>query len=206
MVPDAYSIRSVDECMDNMASSVIFTSIDLSSAFNVPLSSLLRPFPHLNAGCTNGWAVLPFGMRTSPAVFARFLDNILEGVNAPHNAYVDDILVHSTNMTDHERHVRALLQRLREHHLHFNADKMKIGFLRISALGFLLAPGCVMPRENKLFKLRDHPVPRTKSELRRSFVSWVCLVLHTAVSCATSPILRDPSRAAVATVAPTTQA
>jgi hypothetical protein len=55
--------------------------------------------------------------------------------------YLDDILVYSNNSEDHERHLRTVLQRLKEHQLYGKLSKSTFFTTEIEYLGHIVSPG-----------------------------------------------------------------
>ena len=67
--------------------------------------------------------VLPFGLTNGPATFQNFInDTFLEYPDEFLIAYLDDLLVYSETMTDHRKHVRKVLQKLREAGIQADVD------------------------------------------------------------------------------------
>jgi hypothetical protein len=71
---DVHPMPTVDECIDVFQNCVIYTAIDLSSAFhNVPVHPNDR---HRTAFATLGqlyeWNVLPMGLSNAPPLFSAF--------------------------------------------------------------------------------------------------------------------------------------
>lgn len=65
---------------------------------------------------------LPFGIASTPAVFQRAMDMILQGVpNVIY--YLDDILVIGDSDTTHLQNLEEVLCRLKEHGVHLRRDK-----------------------------------------------------------------------------------
>jgi len=57
------------------------------------------------------WRVMPFGLSNAPAVFQRFINDVLEGLlDVCTIGYIDDILVYSNSLEEHKDHVQEVLQ------------------------------------------------------------------------------------------------
>ena len=53
------------------------------------------------------WEVLPFGLTGGLASWQRFINDVLwEYLNKFCTAYLDDILIYSSNLREHKKHVR----------------------------------------------------------------------------------------------------
>lgn len=91
-----------------------FTTLDINSAFwSIPLTIQGRSKTVLVTQEGHyQWTCLPFGLKTSPAIFQRILSNIIRKYKLTHCAinYIDDILIFSKSFADHMKHLNALLQ------------------------------------------------------------------------------------------------
>ena len=70
------------------------------------------------------FVVMPFGLTNAPAAFMKMMNGIFqEDLDEFVIIFIDDILVYSKIKEDHERHLRAVLQRLREQKLFAKLSK-----------------------------------------------------------------------------------
>ncbi len=109
---------------------------------------------------------MPFGLRNAPRIFQRFIDCVLRGLNFC-CAYVDDILIASTNEEEHLQHLEEVFRRLDEHGLVVNSDKCSFGRAEVSFLGHMVHGQGVRPLQAKARAVTDYPQPRTRRQLRR---------------------------------------
>ena len=59
------------------------------------------------------WCVLPFGLTNAPSTFQRVMQNIFYDILDKYVVvYLDDILIYSRTVDDHEKHLKEVLQRL----------------------------------------------------------------------------------------------
>jgi hypothetical protein len=73
------------------------------------------------------WKVMCFGLKNAPAEFARFMsDNLRQFLNEFVVVYFDDIIIFSDNLEDHWRHVKQVLQRLKEKGVSLKLKKMRV--------------------------------------------------------------------------------
>ena len=110
-VPDRYSIRTTDQCIEEIgrAGSKIFSCLDLTSGFwQLKLDPALRPYSAFTVPGMGKypWKVMPFGLMGGPASFSRLMDLIMEGADNT-ITYIDDIMVHSSSHADHLKHLRV---------------------------------------------------------------------------------------------------
>ncbi|ESK82113.1 hypothetical protein Moror_3503 [Moniliophthora roreri MCA 2997] len=70
------------------------------------------------------WNVISEGLTNAPAAFQRFVNSIFTDLlDVCVVVYLNDILIYSENMDNHEKHVKEVLQRLKKHGLYCNPKK-----------------------------------------------------------------------------------
>jgi SMC interacting uncharacterized protein involved in chromosome segregation len=58
--------------------------------------------------------VLPFGLINRPAIYQRYINNVLfKYLDDFYTAYLDDILIYSENPKEYKMHVYKVLEKLR---------------------------------------------------------------------------------------------
>ena len=86
--------------------------------------------------------VLPFGLTNGPATFQRYINHVLfDCLDDFCTAYVDDILIYSESVKDHQKHVEAVLGRLRDAGLQVDLRKSEFHVLSTKFLGFIVTAG-----------------------------------------------------------------
>ena len=59
---------------------------------------------------------MSFRLTNAPATFCNLMNDVLfDYLNAFIVVYLDDIVVYSQNLSEHEMHLKKVFQRLREH-------------------------------------------------------------------------------------------
>ena len=92
-------------------------------------------------------------------VFKDYLDRFVI-------VFIDDILVYSETEEEHELHLRAVLQRLRDHKLYAKFKKCEFWLSRVSFLGHIVDKDGIMVDPAKIEAVRDWPVPKSATEVR----------------------------------------
>ena len=69
------------------------------------------------------WIVMPFGLKNTPQIFQRKIDNIFEDLNHRCLVYIDDILIFSKTIEQHKDYVLAVTQRCIDHGIIFGKNK-----------------------------------------------------------------------------------
>ena len=99
VVADSYAMPDTQDLLDQLAESVWFSSIDLSSAFwQLPLAEESRDCTAFMTK-THGllrWKALPMGFKNSSAYFQRAIEAALGGLRFTCCVvYIDDVVIHS---------------------------------------------------------------------------------------------------------------
>ncbi|KAL2076972.1 hypothetical protein ACEWY4_027431 [Coilia grayii] len=140
--PDSYPLPRVDDCVDRLGSAVYVSKTDLGY-WQVPLadrakeiSAFVTPDHFLQYTC------MAFGLRNAPATFQRLINGVLEGV-ANCEAYLDDLILHSTTWPEHLGLLSTVFQRLSAANLSINLAKCEFGQATVVYLGKVVGGGQV---------------------------------------------------------------
>jgi hypothetical protein len=72
--------------------------------------------------CLYQWKFLPFGLKNALAEFQRVMDKILTGLDFV-RCYIDDIMVYSDTVEEHQIHLQIVFERLKAHGLCLHLGK-----------------------------------------------------------------------------------
>ena len=112
---DAYSILLIIKTLAQLKKAKVFTKIDIRRAFykfqmaaeSENLTTMAMRFE------ASKWKVLLFELTNSSASWQCFINNVLEKyLNKFCTAYLDDILIYSSNFYEHKKHVQLVLIKL----------------------------------------------------------------------------------------------
>lgn len=118
MVNDAISheclpVPTVDEALEEMYSSTVFTELDFNMGFRQIL--LTVDSRDVTTLCMQGglfqYKRLSFGTKAAPEKFQLVVRQVLTGCEGVTNI-ADDIVVHGQGHKEHDRHLLAVIQRL----------------------------------------------------------------------------------------------
>ncbi len=111
---------------------------------------------------------MPYGLSNLPSVFQNFMNEVFRDML--HRfviVYIDDILIYSPNLDEHQQHVTQVLQRLRQHHLYLKLEKCEFHQSTVQFLGYVITPDGVQMDQGKEEAVRNWPQPTTVKELQR---------------------------------------
>ncbi|XP_026476414.1 uncharacterized protein LOC113382069 [Ctenocephalides felis] len=167
-LPDRYPPPLIMVKFNNLHQKAVFSTIDLEKAYHqVPMheediqkTAIITPwglFEYLR---------MPFGLKNAAQTFQRFINHIFQDFNFVF-IYIDDILVMSTDMNEHRRHLQLVFERLQEYSLTINLEKCAFGKDEVNFLGYKLSAAGYSPSPDRVEKIINYPKPLTVIELRR---------------------------------------
>lgn len=139
---DRYPLPLIDETLAQISRAKIFTKLDIRQAFYRirmdPASEELTTF-RTRYGAYK-CKVLPFGLTNGPATYQRYMNDVLfDYLDDFCTAYLDDILIFSSDPLEHELHVKKVLQRLRDAGLQADIKKSEFDVTCTKYLGFIIS-------------------------------------------------------------------
>ena len=110
---------------------------------------------------------MPFGLTNAPATFQTLMNNLF-GPYLEHFVlvYLDDILVFSKNGAEHKKHLRLVLEKLREAQLLASPKKCEFGRQSVEFLGHVITSSGVTMEPSKVNAILTWPIPTKISEVR----------------------------------------
>jgi len=80
--------------------------------------------------------------------------------------FIDDILAYSENAQEHEKHLRTVLTRLREHQLYAKFSKCEFWLKKVPFLGHILPEDGISVDPSKVQEVLDWKAPTSVHEVR----------------------------------------
>src|SRR6266540_159597 len=126
IILDRYSLPNINEMLSSFWGSKWFTVIDLTSAYwQIQLRKKDRSkTAFLTRNSQYQFKVMPFGLNNALATFQRLMNKVLrQYIGKFVQVYLDDVIIYSNNLTEHKRHIRAVLEKIREANLKLKPSK-----------------------------------------------------------------------------------
>ena len=171
VIPQAQPFPLIEDLVLKTRNCQFFSTLDINSAFwSIPLRIEDR---HKTGFVTQEghfqWTCLPFGLKTSPAIFQRILCNILRKYKLTNFAvnYIDDILIFSTNFDQHIQHLTQLLEAIATEGFRLKFTKCTFASDSVKYLGHIIQNNSVKPVKDNLISIQNFPVPKTQKNIRQ---------------------------------------
>ncbi|CAF1470340.1 unnamed protein product [Adineta steineri] len=172
---DVYPLPRIDDVIERLNGSKIFSKLDLRSGyFQVPLAPDERPKTAFTT--PDGlWEFtrLPQGLKNSPSVFQRLMHQTLGSLRFEIClAYLDDVVVFSPSFEQHLLDVTQVCQVLNESNFKLNYNKCAFFHSEIPFLGHKVTPDGCSPNDDNIRSIMQFPLPQS-SKAAHSFLQMV---------------------------------
>jgi hypothetical protein len=125
-IKNKYPLPHIDILFDQLAGAQVFSKIYLRSGYHqikirdedIPKMAFSMRYELYE------YLVMSFGLMNAPAHFMYLMNSVfMPELDKFVVVFIDDILVYSRSMEEHEEHLRVMLQRLRDHQLYAKFSK-----------------------------------------------------------------------------------
>lgn len=171
-IKNRYPLPRTDDLLDQLHGAKYFSKIDLRSGYyqvrvaecDVEKTAFRTRYGHFE------FLVMPFGLTNAPATFMAMTNGIFHDyLDKFVIVFLDDILIYSKTLEEHEQHLRQVLQRLRENQLYAKMSKCDFFKTSIQFLGHTITEHGIGPETSKITAIQEWPTPTNVKEVR-SFV------------------------------------
>ena len=162
-----HPIATVKDISLALNGSQYFTKLDMSQAYHqLPIHAKSR---HITTFATHmglyRYKRLNYGTNSAAEIFQRTLQQVLQGIPGVCNL-ADDILVFAPSYEEHNKALKACLQRLQDIGLTLTISKCKFLKRNLEFFGFHLNKDGTKPDPKKVAAFVNSPRPTNVSELR----------------------------------------
>jgi hypothetical protein len=141
-IKNMYPLPRIDILFDQLAGAQVFSKIDLRSGYH-QIKICDEDIPKTAFSTRYGlyeYLVMFFGLTNAPAHFMYLMNSVfMSELDKFVVMFIEDILVYSKSMEDHEEHLRVVLQRLWDHQLHTKFSKCEFWINEVSFLGHVIS-------------------------------------------------------------------
>ncbi|KAL5834466.1 hypothetical protein ACOSQ4_013963 [Xanthoceras sorbifolium] len=168
-IKNKYLLPRIDDLFDQLKRATVFSKIDLKSGyhqlrvknFDIQKTAFRTRYGHYE------FMVMPFGLTNAPAAFMDLMNRIFRSyLDLCVVVFIDDILIYSQTAAEHDRHLRIVLQILREKKLYAKLSKCEFWLNEISFLGHVITTDGIKADPKKIEVVMKWKPPRNVSEIR----------------------------------------
>lgn len=154
---------------DRLGEASYYSKLDLKSGFHqirispedIEKTAFNTKYGHFE------FLVMPMGLRNAPATFQSLMNSIFyDTIDDFMVVYLDDILIYSNSREDHLKHLRIVLQRLKDNSLYVEKSKYESMTDKTEFLGLQVGKKGIRVSDERKRVVQDWPTPQTISELR----------------------------------------
>lgn len=168
-IKDAYALPNLEETFSALSGSKWFSVLDLKSGYyQIEVDEADK---HKTAFvCPLGfWEFnrMPQGVTNAPSTFQRLMERCMGDINLKEVlVFLDDLIVFSDSIEEHETRLLHVLSRLKEYGLKLSLEKCKFFQESVRYLGHIVSRNGVETDPQKIEALKTWPSPRNLKELR----------------------------------------
>ena len=173
IVRERIPIPTVDEVIENLNGSAVFSKLDLRLGFHqIELDEESRDITTFatHEGLFR-YKRLSFGVNSAPEKYQQIIRQVVSDIDGVQNI-ADDLIVHGKSIEEHDQSLHKVLQRLEEKNLTLNPMKCEFRMDKVVFMGLLLSKYGIGPTEERVRAVLEAVQPTTPTEVR-SFLGMV---------------------------------
>jgi hypothetical protein len=168
-IKNKYPLPRIDDLFDQLKGAKVFSKIDLRSGYyqlrikdlDVSKTAFRTRYGHFE------FLVMPFGLTNAHAVFMDLMNRVFRPyLDRSVVVFIDDILVYSSSYIEHEKHLREVLQTLREHRLYAKLNKCEFWLKEVTFLGHVILAEGILVDPRKVEAVLKWERPTNVTEIR----------------------------------------
>lgn len=173
---DPYPLPSIQDTMLKLHGSSIFRQLDMNNGYyqirvaekDVGKTAFILPFGHYE------FLRMPFGLTNAPRTFQKAMNHLLGEFDFV-KIFLDDVLVHSSNESDHIKHLNLVLDVIERNGVGINFGKSSFFNTQVEYLGHKISKDGIKADVTKIEKIELlNRKPNSMKELRRiiGVINW----------------------------------
>ena len=165
-----YPIPNKNDLVHRLSEVVVFSKFDMKSGFwQIQISehdryktAFTTPFGHYE------WNVMPFGLKNAPSEFQNIMNDIFNSFSQFTIVYIDDVLVYSSSIAEHWKHLHSFLDTIKRNGLVVSVKKIKLFQTKVRFLGYDISKAQICPIDKAIqFADKFPDVITDKTQLQR---------------------------------------
>ena len=168
-VKDAFPIPKIETCLDTLRGSVYMSTLDMASGYYQV--KLKHKTEFITKYGLFQYTKLPFGLCNSPATFSRVIQLVLQGLSWKEClAYLDDIVVLSTNFEDHMQSLIRVFTRFKQYNLKLKPSKCQLFQTKVKFLGKVVSNNEISVNPDSIEAVKKWVPPKSKKEVESHWI------------------------------------
>jgi hypothetical protein len=168
-IKNKYPLPKINDLFDQLKGDKYFSKVDLRSGYHqlkiresdIPMTAFVTHYRQYE------FTVMSFGLTNALAYFMNLMNKVfMEELDEFVVVFIDDILVYSKSVEEHEKHLRVVLEKLRAHKLYAKFSKCEFWLEKISFLRHILTAEGVAVDPEKVETASNWRQPTNVSEIR----------------------------------------
>src|SRR5271154_172794 len=168
-IKNRYPLPLIGELLDRISRATVFSKFDIRDGYN-RLRMAEGEEEKTAFRCRYGlfeYTVMPFGLCNAPGTFQHYMNETFREFHDKFLViYLDDFLVYSDNLKEHKKHVRQVLERMREAGLYLKPSKCQFHAEEVEFLGFIVGKNGVAMDPGKVDSITSWPTPKSVHDIR----------------------------------------
>lgn len=174
-VKDKFPIPIIEELMDELSGSTIYSKLDLRAGYHqmrLHAEDVFKTAFKTHTGHYE-FLVMPFGLTNAPASFQRWMNTVFKPLlRKTVLVFFDDILVYSKSLSDHWKHLEEVFKLMSVNQMYAKDSKCAFAVNKIEYLGHFISAEGISTDPSKIKAVADWPSPTNIKHLR-SFLGLV---------------------------------
>jgi hypothetical protein len=168
-IKNKYPLPRIDDLFDQLKGACVFLKIDLRSRYHQPKirASDIPKTTFITRYGLYEYKVMSFGLTNAPACFMYLINKVfMEYLDKFVVLFINDILIFSKNEKEHDKHLRLVLQKLRENQLYAKLNKCEFWLKEVSFLCHIISEGGIYVDPSKVKDVLSWNTPQNVSDIR----------------------------------------
>ncbi|KAI0995439.1 Transposon Tf2-9 polyprotein [Podosphaera aphanis] len=168
-IKNRYPLPLIRETLDRLSKAKWYTKLDLRQGYNQIRmaegeewkTAFRTRYGHFE------YTVMPFGLTNAPATFQHFINDCLRDfLDIFCTAYLDDILVYSNTLEEHQIHVKKVLESLKQKGILLKPEKCQFHTQSTTYLGLIIESGGIKMDPRKVETVKNWAAPKSLKDVQ----------------------------------------
>ncbi|GJQ99754.1 putative reverse transcriptase domain-containing protein [Tanacetum coccineum] len=163
-IKNRYPLLRIDDLFDQLQGACCFSKIDFRSGVreeDIPKTAFRTRYGHFE------FTVMPFGLTNAPAIFMDLMNRVCKPyLDKFIIVFIDDILIYSKSEEEHEAHLKAILDLLKEEKLYAKFSKCKFWLKEVQFLGHVVNRDGIHVDPSKVESVKNWKTPESPTKIR----------------------------------------